>query len=60
MFKLFEEEELRRGVCLDGTAPAYYFRPGFGDGRRKFVIYYEGRCKQGDEMVQHLPALVLF
>jgi len=29
-------------ACLDGSSPAYYFRPGFGDGERKWYIHQEG------------------
>jgi len=28
--------------CLDGTAPAYYFRAGFGTGINKWYIYHQG------------------
>ena len=29
-------------VCLDGTRPGYYFRPGVGTGARKFKIHMSG------------------
>jgi len=29
-------------VCLDGSAAAYYFRPGTGDGARKWFIHHQG------------------
>eukprot|EP00825_Cyclidium_porcatum_P016600 TRINITY_DN1955_c0_g5_i1.p1 TRINITY_DN1955_c0_g5~~TRINITY_DN1955_c0_g5_i1.p1 ORF type:complete len:406 (-),score=51.24 TRINITY_DN1955_c0_g5_i1:220-1437(-) len=28
--------------CLDGTAPGYYLREGKGDGKKKYVIYFQG------------------
>lgn len=42
LYLLHEEERLQRGVCLDGSAPAYFFRPGWGSGASKFLIHYEG------------------
>lgn len=29
-------------VCLDGSAPAYYFRPGTGNGTRSYILFLEG------------------
>ena len=29
-------------VCLDGTNPAYYIRPGFGSGVGKWRIHHQG------------------
>jgi len=29
-------------ACLDGTAPAYYFRRGYEDGTNKWFIYHQG------------------
>lgn len=29
-------------VCLDGTAPAYYFRPGVDSGINKWYLHHEG------------------
>jgi len=29
-------------ACLDGSAPAYYFRPGFGNGMTKWFIHHQG------------------
>eukprot|EP00928_Gymnodinium_smaydae_P020263 TRINITY_DN17835_c0_g5_i1.p1 TRINITY_DN17835_c0_g5~~TRINITY_DN17835_c0_g5_i1.p1 ORF type:complete len:443 (+),score=51.57 TRINITY_DN17835_c0_g5_i1:39-1367(+) len=29
-------------LCLDGSSGRYYFRPGEGDGRSKYVIYFQG------------------
>ena len=28
--------------CLDGTKPAYYFRPGHGNGVDKYHVHFEG------------------
>ena len=28
--------------CLDGSPPAYYFRPGVGADARKVIVYLEG------------------
>ena len=29
-------------VCLDGSSPVYYFRPGSGNGSTKFILFLEG------------------
>jgi len=29
-------------ACLDGSAPAYYIRPGFGNGVSKWLLFHEG------------------
>eukprot|EP00483_Globobulimina_turgida_P012582 UN12605 len=29
-------------VCLDGTVPVFYWRPGFGDGVNKFHVFFQG------------------
>lgn len=29
-------------VCLDGSAPVYYFRPGFGSGAKSYILFLEG------------------
>jgi len=29
-------------MCLDGSAPAYYFTPGSGSGANKFYIHHQG------------------
>ncbi|CAI5969444.1 unnamed protein product [Closterium sp. NIES-65] len=31
-----------KGRCLDGSAPGYYHRQGFGTGSRKWIIFLEG------------------
>ncbi|GJP66606.1 hypothetical protein CLOP_g23521 [Closterium sp. NIES-67] len=31
-----------KGRCLDGSAPGYYHRPGFGTGAKKWIIFLEG------------------
>lgn len=28
--------------CLDGSKPAYYYRPGFGEGKDKWIVFFEG------------------
>ena len=32
-------------VCLDGGAPAYYLRPGSGDGASKWYIHHQGHAE---------------
>ncbi|KAG5570148.1 hypothetical protein H5410_059914 [Solanum commersonii] len=29
-------------VCLDGSPPAYYFEPGFGDGAENWIVHLSG------------------
>jgi hypothetical protein len=31
-----------KAVCNDGSAPVFYFRPGSGDDRNKWIIFLEG------------------
>ncbi|XP_064394259.1 uncharacterized protein LOC135341593 [Halichondria panicea] len=40
-------------VCLDGTPPGYYFRPGSGSGRSKLIMHMEGGgwCYNEDDCV---------
>lgn len=40
-----------RAVCNDGTAGTFVFRPGFGGGAKRWLIYLEGggSCGTGDE-----------
>jgi len=28
--------------CLDGSPPAYYIRKGYGEGRDKWIVFFEG------------------
>ena len=28
--------------CLDGSKPAYYYRPGHGEGKDKWIVFFEG------------------
>lgn len=28
--------------CLDGSMPAFYYRPGYGSGINKFQLFFEG------------------
>ncbi len=38
-------------VCLDGSPPGYYFRPGTGSGANKWLMYLKGGgwCIKGVE-----------
>eukprot|EP01083_Nonionella_stella_P157954 513394_1 len=40
-------------VCLDGTVPVFYWRPGVDDGVHKFHIFFEGGgwCAGNDEPI---------
>merc|ERR1719203_979688 len=29
-------------MCLDGSVPVMYYRPGFGDGINKFHVFFQG------------------
>lgn len=31
-----------RALCLDGSRPAYFYRKGFGQGKTKWNIFFEG------------------
>ena len=31
-----------KAKCIDGSPPAYYFRPGTGDGAKKAILFMEG------------------
>ena len=33
-------------VCLDGSAPVYYWRPGSGSGAKSWVLFLEVRCQR--------------
>lgn len=33
--------------CLDGSPPAFYFRPGKGRGKRSFMVYFKGVSESG-------------
>ena len=39
---LAEAAATRNAVCLDGSAAAFYFRAGSGDGARKYYIHHQG------------------
>mmetsp|Transcript_74143 Transcript_74143/g.217576 ORF Transcript_74143/g.217576 Transcript_74143/m.217576 type:complete len:379 (+) Transcript_74143:106-1242(+) len=43
--------EYPEAVCLDGSPGLYYFRPGSGSGRSKFLIFFEGGgfCSSRDD-----------
>lgn len=28
--------------CIDGSLPGYYIRNGYGEGRSKWIVYFEG------------------
>ena len=42
--------ERPQAVCNDGTSPVFYFRPGSGDDRNKWIIYLQGGggCMTGE------------
>jgi len=33
---------MQGAVCLDGSAPGYYFRPGKESGANKWILHFEG------------------
>ncbi|CAI7811807.1 unnamed protein product [Closterium sp. NIES-54] len=37
-----EEGRAEGAVCLDGSAPGFYYRKGYGSGRNNWVLYFEG------------------
>ncbi|CAI5492814.1 unnamed protein product [Closterium sp. Naga37s-1] len=39
---LAEEGRAEGAVCLDGSAPGFYYRKGYGSGQNNWVLYYEG------------------
>eukprot|EP01048_Picozoa_sp_COSAG05_P027607 COSAG05_NODE_8136_length_733_cov_1.082019_1_plen_164_part_01 len=39
---LTEAAQHHGAVCLDGSAPAYYWRPGSGSGAKSWVLFLEG------------------
>jgi len=40
-------------VCIDGSVPVFYYRPGRGDGVNKFHIFFQGGgwCAGNDEAI---------
>ena len=49
--QLVDQSAFPRAACLDGSPPAFYFRPATTDaGRSKFLLYHEGGdfCGYGD------------
>ncbi|CAI7924969.1 unnamed protein product [Closterium sp. NIES-53] len=38
---LAEEGRAEGAVCLDGLAPGFYYRKGYGSGQNNWVLYYE-------------------
>ena len=49
--RLVDQSAFPRAACLDGSPPAFYFRPATTDaGRSKFLLYHEGGdfCGYGD------------
>jgi hypothetical protein len=39
---LIKASQENGAVCLDGTTPNYYFRPGFAGGQNKFIVFIKG------------------
>ncbi|CAI5465918.1 unnamed protein product [Closterium sp. Yama58-4] len=39
---LAEEGRAEGTVCLDGSAPGFYYRKGYGSGHNNWVLFYEG------------------
>ncbi|GJP44942.1 hypothetical protein CLOM_g4340 [Closterium sp. NIES-68] len=37
-----EEGRAAGAVCLDGSAPGFYYRKGYGSGSRNWVLFFEG------------------
>ncbi|GJP82627.1 hypothetical protein CLOP_g12862, partial [Closterium sp. NIES-67] len=37
-----EEGRAVGAVCLDGSAPGFYYRKGYGSGRNNWVLFFEG------------------
>lgn len=42
LYNLYLTPQTEGGACLDGSAPAYYMYPGFGEGKNNFIIYFQG------------------
>ncbi|XP_042055944.1 pectin acetylesterase 11-like [Salvia splendens] len=42
IISLLDSAIAKGAVCLDGTPPAYAYRPGFGDGVDNWHVYLEG------------------
>ncbi|BBN06557.1 hypothetical protein Mp_3g22170 [Marchantia polymorpha subsp. ruderalis] len=40
--RLLTNAKEKGAVCIDGSAPGYYFSPGFGGGVQNWMIYVEG------------------
>ena len=53
LVKCIEANKNLESACLDGTPQSFYFRPGYGDGIDKFIIYIKGGawCSGIDEYV---------
>ncbi|XP_042055873.1 pectin acetylesterase 11-like [Salvia splendens] len=51
IISLLDSAIAKGAVCLDGTPPAYAYRPGFGDGVDNWHIFLEGGawCQNVDE-----------
>ncbi|CAI7846864.1 unnamed protein product [Closterium sp. NIES-53] len=39
---LAEEGRAEGAVCLDGSAPGFYYRKGYGSGQNNWVLFFEG------------------
>ncbi|CAI5982176.1 unnamed protein product [Closterium sp. NIES-64] len=39
---LAEEGNAEGAVCLDGSAPGFYYRKGYGSGQHNWVLFFEG------------------
>ncbi|XP_065183346.1 uncharacterized protein LOC135814192 [Sycon ciliatum] len=50
---LLPDAVAKGAVCLDGTAPGYYWRPGTGTGKNKWIVHQEGGgwCYNEDDCV---------
>ncbi|KAG6558306.1 hypothetical protein Mapa_000056 [Marchantia paleacea] len=40
--KLISGAKEKGAVCIDGSAPGYYYSPGFGGGVKNWMVYVEG------------------
>eukprot|EP01084_Bolivina_argentea_P179253 309757_1 len=42
LVKCIEANKNKFAACLDGSPQAFYYRPGYGNGVNKFVLYLQG------------------
>ena len=51
--------KLQGAVCLDGSPPGYYFRPGSSDGENKWIVHLMGGgwCSSLEDCVERTGSL---